>query len=1052
MTTCISPFRRFSRLIAIGALALASLFAARAVCADTATGGFLESDETSVVRGLLSQSTINGFLPQRGAFTFPAPYNTQGIRVTNSSDCGGQDCVDMIYSYWRNMSNSAGSNTMYIFIGLDRNRGGQGPTLFSYDKSTGQLTEVGPLFDSSSSYSWNSGEGWYFSYGMPTKIYMQDGSKLLRYDVLAHTFETVFDSTSQYPNTVIRQTNSSNNDDVHSATLEDASTWQPTACIAYKASTNQFFYFAVQGHFDECQIDKSGRYLEIKEKLPSDPCSSCDEDDVIEDLQAGTEKVLYDQAGAGGHSDLGYGTMVAVDNWNNYANAWRLWDLSSPFPTAQGQGGATNLGFAQGGLVYHNLSWSAFNPSHISYENANTSAPVSQQYACGGAVNTTIVPQSNDIICFLLNPAVPASSEQALIVAPVMTDMSASGGSATCPSCVAYGQDPKGNLDPTGQYFFWVSNMGGSRMDAFIVKVPYQLLTGSSGTGGTSGGTTDTTPPTVSISSPAAGASLTGSVTVSANASDNIGVASVQFKLDGANLGSALTQAPYSLSWDTTAVAAGTHTLTAVATDTSGNTATSSSVSVTTVLPVFPPTISSVASSVTGSSSASVSWTTDQASNSQVAFGTTTAYGTTTTLNTSMVTSHSMSLSGLAASTTYHYQVISANSSGQQSVSADYTFTTQAGGSTTLPSTTANWHLNATSGTTAIDSSGNDHTGTLVNGPAWTAGVAGNGLAFNGTNQYVTAASKGLNLYPLTVSAWFKTSSTSGLHGLVNKYNVSSMNGYQVFMSNGNLCAWYFRDSADYVWDGSGCTLNTSGYADNQWHMVTYTVNSAGGKLYVDGVLKASRAWTGVAGATTSGAALSMARYPGVSSPYLAATLDEVRLYNSALSASQVAALYASFPLVMPVAWTNLVNLTANGGSLTKTGGCDGCEDATANSQQQIALGASGYFEFTASETNTLRYAGLTSTSSGPGSSNIGYAIRLQSGDAAVYEGGIYKTDVSFSSGDVFRIAVGAGVVNYYKNGTVFYTSNTAPSSALIASAVICNINGTITSAVIKTQ
>src|SRR5690242_13789078 len=186
------PCGRFVRLFAAGTLALLALTVSRPSMAATVPGGFLESDETSVVRGLLSPTQINGFLPQRGLFTFPAPYNTQGIRITNSSDCGGQDCVDMIYSYWRNMSNSAGSNTMYIFVGLDRNRGGQGPTLFSYDKTSDQLTEVGPLFDASSPYSWYSGEGWYFSYGLPTKIYMQNGSKLLRYDVLAHTFETVF--------------------------------------------------------------------------------------------------------------------------------------------------------------------------------------------------------------------------------------------------------------------------------------------------------------------------------------------------------------------------------------------------------------------------------------------------------------------------------------------------------------------------------------------------------------------------------------------------------------------------------------------------------------------------------------------------------------------------------------------------------------------------------------------------------------------------------------------------------------------------------------------
>src|SRR6185312_3953499 len=494
-----SGLARPGRLLAACVLALATSLSSLHAAAAASPGGFVESNTVSVARPMLSSTQISGFLPQRGLFTFPAPYNTQGLRITNSGDCGGQDCVDMIYSYWRNMSNSAGSNTLYIFIGLDRSRGGQGPTLFSYDKTTDALTEMGPLFASSSPYSWNSAEGWYFSYGMPTKIYLQSGSRLLRYDVLTKTMETVFDSTTAYPNTVIRQTNSSNDDDVHSATLQDATSYASLGCMAYKVSTKQFYFYPTTGGFDECQIDKSGRYLVIKEKLPQDSCASCDEDNLIVDLQTGAQTALLDQAGAGGHSDFGYGTQVASDNWNNYANAWRLWDLSASMPTAQGQSGPTNLlsGLSQGGLVYHDNDWNAFAPSHVSWENASSSVPVAQQYACGGSANSTGTAYGNEVVCFMLNPAA-AASQQRLVVAPVMTDLGATGGNATCPSCTAYGKDPKGNIDPTGQYFFWVSNMGGSRMDAFMVKIPSQVLTGAAGSGTTGtttgGGTTDATP------------------------------------------------------------------------------------------------------------------------------------------------------------------------------------------------------------------------------------------------------------------------------------------------------------------------------------------------------------------------------------------------------------------------------------------------------------------------------------------------------------------------------------------------------------------------------
>ena len=91
----------------------------------------------------------------------------------------------------------------------------------------------------------------------------------------------------------------------------------------------------------------------------------------------------------------------------------------------------------------------------------------------------------------------------------------------------------------------------------------------------------DTTAPTASMTSPSSGATVFGTVTVSANASDNVGVAGVQFRLDGAALGAEDTTAPYSVAWNTTTAPDGAHSLTAVARDAAGNTAPSPSISVT---------------------------------------------------------------------------------------------------------------------------------------------------------------------------------------------------------------------------------------------------------------------------------------------------------------------------------------------------------------------------------------------------------------------------------------------------------------------------------------
>src|SRR5207247_1791934 len=166
---------------------------------------------------------------------------------------------------------------------------------------------------------------------------------------------------------------------------------------------------------------------------------------------------------------------------------------------------------------------------------------------------------------------------------------------------------PKGNLDVTGSYFIWTSNMGGNRLDAFIVKVPFQLLTGT-GTG-TSG---DTTAPTVFLTAPTAGATLSGAVTVSATAADNVGVAGVQFRLDGANFGAERTTAPYSISWATTTAANGSHTVTATARDAAGNVATSAAVTVTVSNDLVPPIISAPTASSVSSSGATIGWATNE--------------------------------------------------------------------------------------------------------------------------------------------------------------------------------------------------------------------------------------------------------------------------------------------------------------------------------------------------------------------------------------------------------------------------------------------------------
>jgi len=85
-------------------------------------GGFIDSATSVGLRPRFSSAQSHAWLPTRGTFTFPTPYSTQGVRLTNASDCGGSsDCVVPVgYSYWSNVNNHTNRDTMLIVLGLDR--------------------------------------------------------------------------------------------------------------------------------------------------------------------------------------------------------------------------------------------------------------------------------------------------------------------------------------------------------------------------------------------------------------------------------------------------------------------------------------------------------------------------------------------------------------------------------------------------------------------------------------------------------------------------------------------------------------------------------------------------------------------------------------------------------------------------------------------------------------------------------------------------------------------------------------------------------------------
>ena len=124
---------------------------------------------------------------------------------------------------------------------------------------------------------------------------------------------------------------------------------------------------------------------------------------------------------------------------------------------------------------------------------------------------------------------------------------------------------------------------------------------------------------------------------------------------------------------------------------------------------------------------------------------------------------------------------------------------------------------------------------------------------------------------------------------------------------------------------------------------------------------------------------------------------------------------------------------------------------AGAVSQQSIAFG-DGFATIDASNTTDIRMFGLGNGDSSASYNDIEYAIYLYNdGSSYIYESGNYigRFD-SYSTGDTFKVAVESGVVNYYHNAHLEYTSAVVPSYPLLLDTSIFTWNGTIDNAMIS--
>jgi RHS repeat-associated protein len=149
------------------------------------------------------------------------------------------------------------------------------------------------------------------------------------------------------------------------------------------------------------------------------------------------------------------------------------------------------------------------------------------------------------------------------------------------------------------------------------------------------------------------------------------------------------------------------------------------------------------------------------------------------------------------------------------------------------------------------------------------------------------------------------------------------------------------------------------------------------------------------------------------------------------------------------VAWTNVVGATVSGNNLTKTA-ATGWGNAGAASTRSIASG-DGYVEFSVTSLNTGMVA-LSHTDPNQDYTTMEFALLPNSdGNLYVFESGVNRGVVStYTTSDVFRVAVEAGVVKYRNNGVLVYTSTVAPTYPLLVDAGLYYNGGTQANVVIS--
>ena len=207
------------------------------------------------------------------------------------------------------------------------------------------------------------------------------------------------------------------------------------------------------------------------------------------------------------------------------------------------------------------------------------------------------------------------------------------------------------------------------------------------------------------------------------------------------------------------------------------------------------------------------------------------------------------------------------------------------------------WAMNDATGTKATDYSGNGNTGTLTNGPTWGAGKRSGAVVLDGNNDEVTVADNDTLDFgsgDFSISFWLKTNS-SVRRTIIDKFDTGAGNvGYYVdIMADGTIRTAYQSGVSDYRVRDSAATVNSDTW---QHVLITKTGATNSPDIYVNGVLSNGGVFSsGTTASSSNTKAFSIAKAKGADlASNLIGSLDEVRVYNRALSSTEVTNLYNS--------------------------------------------------------------------------------------------------------------------------------------------------------------